>query len=215
MANTAAHLTDSVLPVVPYRQWVISFPKRVRFLLARDHDLLSKVLDLCLKKIFAWQRRKARSLGIAAPMCGAVTFCQRFGSLLSLNCHFHSLLPDGVFVADGGNVTFAPIPAPWPDDIERITRQIARATEKLIARRMREHVPDDPVDVLEAEQARGTETARFAGVQRTSEHKRLARKRAAFYFGYSLHAERHIRGDDRAALERLCRYGARAPVANT
>ena len=44
MANTAAHLVDNVLPEVPNRQWVLSFPKRVRFLLARDHDLLSEVL---------------------------------------------------------------------------------------------------------------------------------------------------------------------------
>jgi hypothetical protein len=37
-------------------------------------------------------------MGWRQPMCGAVTFCQRFGSLLDLDCHFHSVIPDGVFV---------------------------------------------------------------------------------------------------------------------
>jgi hypothetical protein len=47
-------------------------------------------------------------------MCGAVTFCQRFGSLLNLHCHFHSLLPGGVFVSNGDDVRFVPTPPPWP-----------------------------------------------------------------------------------------------------
>ena len=37
----------------------------------------------------------------------------------------------------------------------------------------------------------------------------------AFLFGYSLHAERHVDAEDRQTLERLCRYGARAPIANS
>jgi hypothetical protein len=78
MANTAAHLVNNVLPEVPCRQWVLSFPRRVRFTLARDADLLSRLLQLDLDKIFAWQRRKARAMGWRQPMCGAVTFCQRF-----------------------------------------------------------------------------------------------------------------------------------------
>ena len=33
MVETAAHLVDTVLPRVPYRQWVVSVPKRVRWFL--------------------------------------------------------------------------------------------------------------------------------------------------------------------------------------
>lgn len=40
-----------------YRQWVLSLPRRVRFLLARDSDLLSQTLGVFLAKLFAWQRR--------------------------------------------------------------------------------------------------------------------------------------------------------------
>src|SRR5262249_40497164 len=40
MHDTAAHLVDRVLPRAPYRQWVLSLPRRLRFLLARDASLL-------------------------------------------------------------------------------------------------------------------------------------------------------------------------------
>ncbi len=82
MANTAADLVDHVLPIVPYRQWVLSLPRRVRFLLARDSDLLSQTLGVFLTKLFARQRRRARAHGIAGPHTGAITFVQRFGALL-------------------------------------------------------------------------------------------------------------------------------------
>jgi len=100
MADTAAHLVDRILPCVPYRQWVLSLPRRVRFLLACDSGLLGEVVGIFLRKVFAWQRRRASARGIRDAWCGAVTFVQRFGSLLNLDCHAHALLPDGVFPAD-------------------------------------------------------------------------------------------------------------------
>ena len=36
MADTAAHLVDRVLPRAPYRQWVLTVPKPLRLVLARD-----------------------------------------------------------------------------------------------------------------------------------------------------------------------------------
>ncbi|MCP4448005.1 MAG: transposase, partial [Myxococcales bacterium] len=124
MSNTAAHMVDKVLPALPYRQWVLSFPKRVRFRLATDHDLLSRVLDIALRKVFAWQRRAARRLGITAPMCGAIGFVQRFGSLVNLNCHFHNILPDGVFTENNnGDVVFRPVPPPTKRDEAKVHAQ--------------------------------------------------------------------------------------------
>jgi hypothetical protein len=163
------------------------------------------------RKLFAWQRRRARRLGVQQPMCGAVTFCQRFGSLLNLNCHFHSILPDAVFAAEGDTVRFIALPPPWPDDIDRLLRQIARAIEALIDRRMRDRASDPP-DLLAHEQARVTQTTTFKPA--ASDHNR-SHKRLAFVAGYSLHAERWVDVEHRDALERLCRYGARAPIANT
>jgi hypothetical protein len=64
MSDTAAHLCDRVLPHGPYRQWTLSLPRRIRFMLARDGALLSAVLRVFLRAVFAWQRRRARAEGI-------------------------------------------------------------------------------------------------------------------------------------------------------
>lgn len=39
MVETAAHLTDRVLPDLPLRQWVLAVPKHLRYFLQRDPDL--------------------------------------------------------------------------------------------------------------------------------------------------------------------------------
>ncbi len=39
MTERAAHLVDAVLPRVPVRQWVLSLPHRLRYLLAWNHSL--------------------------------------------------------------------------------------------------------------------------------------------------------------------------------
>src|SRR5262244_3701828 len=83
MHDTAAHLVDRVLPRAPYRQWVLSLPRRLRFLLARDASLLGQVLRIFLRAVFAWQRRRARSQGIRGQ-CGSVTWVQHFGGHLNL-----------------------------------------------------------------------------------------------------------------------------------
>jgi hypothetical protein len=44
MTERAAGLVDGVLPWVPVRQWVLSLPYRLRYLLAWDHGLARGVL---------------------------------------------------------------------------------------------------------------------------------------------------------------------------
>ncbi|QRK11019.1 transposase zinc-binding domain-containing protein [Archangium violaceum] len=46
---TAEHLVERVLPHVPYRQWTLSFPHRVRWVLLEDEGLLSDVLTVFLR----------------------------------------------------------------------------------------------------------------------------------------------------------------------
>jgi Transposase zinc-binding domain len=46
MAETAAHLVDHVIPRVPVRQWVLSFPIPLRILFAAHPELLSPVLQI-------------------------------------------------------------------------------------------------------------------------------------------------------------------------
>ncbi len=63
MADTAAALTDEVLPEVPVRQWVLSLPYEIRFRPAWDGDLLSAVLAVFLRVVYGWYRRRAREDG--------------------------------------------------------------------------------------------------------------------------------------------------------
>jgi len=46
MAETAAHLVEHVIPHVPVRQWVVSFPIPLRHLFASQPHLLSPVLQV-------------------------------------------------------------------------------------------------------------------------------------------------------------------------
>jgi len=98
MAETAAHLVESVLPEAPVRQWVLSLPFALRYRLAYDASLTSAVLALFVRTVFASLRRRARArLGAQRTQTGAVTFVQRFGDALNMNVHFHSLVLDGVY----------------------------------------------------------------------------------------------------------------------
>ena len=46
MAEAAAHLVDHVIPKVPVRQWVLSFPIPLRSLFAVHPELLAPVLQI-------------------------------------------------------------------------------------------------------------------------------------------------------------------------
>jgi hypothetical protein len=84
MADTAAHLVDRVLPMVPVRQWVLSLPFALRYRLAYDAGLTTDVLNVFMRALCGELRRRARQLlGVRASKCGAVTFIQRFGDALN------------------------------------------------------------------------------------------------------------------------------------
>jgi hypothetical protein len=46
MAETAAHLVDHIIPPVPVRQWVLSFPIPLRILFAAQPQLLAPLLQV-------------------------------------------------------------------------------------------------------------------------------------------------------------------------
>jgi hypothetical protein len=66
MTELACHLTDHVLPAVPMRQWVVSVPLPVRYILAYDAALTSSVITLFVRAIF-------RHLQVVAKREGIVT----------------------------------------------------------------------------------------------------------------------------------------------
>ena len=89
MAYESAHLLDNVFPSVPMRQWVLTLPPPLRYLLAYDASLCSAVLGCFMRAVFGHLKHKAkrelglRSVKLAHP--GAATAIQRSGSALNLN----------------------------------------------------------------------------------------------------------------------------------
>lgn len=59
MAETAAHLVEHVFPQVPVRQWVVTFPRRLRYFLHRDPVLLGRVRRVTLRAIKEGLRRRS------------------------------------------------------------------------------------------------------------------------------------------------------------
>jgi ribosomal protein S27E len=87
MAETAALLVDDVLPQQPVRQWVLSLPFALRYLLATRPEVVTQVLGIVYRAISGHLIHKA-GLTRASAVTGAVTLIQRFGSALNLNVHF-------------------------------------------------------------------------------------------------------------------------------
>ena len=130
MADTAARLVDDVLPRVPVRQWVLSFPYEIRYRLAYDGEWVSKVLAVFLRVVGGWYRRQAQALGHDRARWGSVTFVQRFGSSLNLNPHVHVLMLDGVYV-DGED---APVFVAAPPLSDQAVQQIVETSGRRIIR---------------------------------------------------------------------------------
>ena len=60
-----------------------------------------------------------------------MTAIQRFGGALNLNVHFHTLVPDGVFIEEGtGPARFEPLDAPSDEELASILARIVRRTQQ-------------------------------------------------------------------------------------
>ncbi|MBA2727088.1 MAG: hypothetical protein H0U49_02815 [Parachlamydiaceae bacterium] len=80
MVKAGVHLIENVIPNVPVRQWVISFPMRIRHYLQKPVSL-QKVLHNVIEEIR--QKLIASYPEIPDTQIGAVSFIQNFGSTLN------------------------------------------------------------------------------------------------------------------------------------
>jgi Putative transposase/Transposase zinc-binding domain len=113
MVETAANLIENVLPSVPVRQWVISFPLRIRHYL-QTHKILQTILRIVVDEI---QRRLiACGPDLPDPKVGAITFIHQFGKTLNYHPHFHIIVADGLFSTVDDDLLFHEL-ALTPDDI--------------------------------------------------------------------------------------------------
>lgn len=113
MVQTAANLVENVIPSVPVRQWVISFPLRIRHYL-QTHKILQATMRIVVDEI----RKRLITCGpeLSDPKIGAITFIHHFGKTLNYHPHFHIIVADGLFSADGEDLLFHEA-ALTPDDI--------------------------------------------------------------------------------------------------
>lgn len=143
-----------------------------------------------------------------------------------MNPHVHSILPDGLFVpGPAGDLVFARLPPPTTAEVEALTRTVTRRlTDRLAAASEAEGdgyldpelaalcepvfwSRNPPPGTRDLPLPAGPETA-------GSEEEGLRGKPlCASLAGFSLHAAQSVPAFDRDGLERLCRYGLRAPFA--
>lgn len=229
MAERAAHLVDHVLPDVPIRQWVLTLPPRLRYVLAWRHDLCRAVVRILHRAIERHLRGWARAHGLPQAQSGGVAVIQRFGGSVNLNVHVHALVLDGVFArTDAGRFGFHAAPAPSTTDIAEILATIVARVQRLVSREgLDEDGRADPV----AEAA--PLVARWAAAsvrQLAPDREGLRRPRRvgtaaaptsmashvachAQGDGYDLHAGVRVPAGHRDRLERICRYALRPALA--
>ena len=222
MNETAAHLIDRVFPRVGVRQWVVSFPMPVRFLLARSPRLQSKILGITLRAIQGLIRSKTDK----KLQGGSVTILQRFGGSLNLNLHLHILALEGGYLDD----KFHWIQEPTDEEIKLLIKTIAHRTVRALKKEghfqddQESTIQEETQDVLPELQAasiknrvalgeRQGQRIRRVGSLGTYEAPELTGKLQAQVGGFSLHAGVYCAPNERKKLEQLCRYIARPAVA--
>ncbi len=119
---------DELLPRVPYRQWVLVLPKRLRWFVNRDARLageISRILGQILTQRIVKQSGAPK---YAAP--AQLHALQRFGSTVNLHIHDHAVVSDGAFTLEQGRLRFHPAQEPASaelcDLVERIRRRILK-----------------------------------------------------------------------------------------
>jgi hypothetical protein len=163
-----------------------------------------------------------------------VTVLQRAGGALNTNVHFHTLVLDGVFTeAPGGALLFHPAPAPPDVEVAAALATIRQRVQRLLVRRGLEPGDDatGPADRLVDESPvlaaivgasvqgrvalgpRAGARVRRLGDARDTAIVTSRGPRQAHLEGFDLHANVWVSANDRAGVERLCRYVLRPPFA--
>jgi hypothetical protein len=243
MTETGAFLSEEVFPrEVGVRQWVLSVPIPLRYWMAANPGLMATVLSITTRAISGFYRTQARSQGPAGansrPETGAVTLIQRFGGSVNLNVHFHSLWMEGVFLEGDGASRPAcrRLPKPTDSDVMELLSVIRKRVVGCLIKRglieederpagedeLQEREPLLAAVMAASTQGRvavgpraGQRVRRMGSFGEPGERPRLSGALCAEVGGFSLHANVFIEPGRPEKLERLCRYVARPPVAES
>ena len=233
MVETAALLVDDVLPHKPMRQWVLSFPYPLRFLLASNPQAMGRVLGIVVRAISGFVIKKVGCKKTIAHT-GSVTLIQRFGSALNLNLHFHILFIDGAYQQKAnGKLGFSHVNAPTVSELNALVAAISQRIARHLERRglltrddENSHLTldlqdDDAMHQLQGHFiayriAVGPQQGRKVFTLQTIpswEEDDYGTSQVGKIDGFSLHAGVAIKTRERKKLERLCRYISRPAVS--
>jgi ribosomal protein S27E len=229
MVESAAHLVDHVFPEAPVRQFVLTFPMPLRFMLAAQPQALSQVLAVVQRSISTFLIHHAGLQVSGGARTGAVTLIQRFGSALNLNIHLHMLFLDGAYTFSDRGTAFQRAHRPSNTELtqllDTLSRRIVRALERrglLIADPVHPYLDLEPGSSLDHLQAAsiqyriaigphaGRKALTLYSLPPTEEHSDIPL--LARVAGFSLHAASVCEAHQRGRLERLCRYITRPPA---
>jgi hypothetical protein len=230
MVETAAYLVDHLIPRVPVRQWVLSFPIPLRVLFASHPELLTPVLQIVHRVISGFLMKQAGFKQNQAKT-GAVTLIQRFGSAANLNIHLHCLVLDGVYRTTEGIPAFHPVPAPTAEQLRALLTRLMKSLMKFLTRKgflieeqgvsyLADTDPDRGLGSLQAAActyriALGPRAGhKVLSLQTVPTREPPAPVRCVNEQGFSLYAEVCCAAHQRKKLEHLCRYITRPAIAN-
>lgn len=231
MAEVETHLCDEVVGVTPLRQWVLTLPKPMRYLLAYNASVTTAVLNIFINTISHWLKHKAKQ-ALALPSArsaypGSITAIQRHGSAADLNVHFHALVmvTDGVFVTDAtSRPVFHVLPQPAPIEIADLAWQICTKTiDYLRAHDLwldaEDKLQQDEPLLAVCAQAAINGRILFGSGNTSGRLKLLPPQNTAPSVqtpghGFNLHAGTTAKANDTLARKRLTRYVVRPPIAN-
>ena len=233
MAESAALLVDDIFPEVPIRQWVLSSPFQLRFMLTRYPELMGKVLGIVYRTLSTYQIKQA-GFTKSTAQTGAVTLIQRFGSALNLNVHFHMLFLDGVYAEDDfGQQRFHRVKAPTFQELNTLVYTLSHRVFLCLEKRgLLEHDAESTWLTLEQAEddvltqlhdhsvtyriATGTQQGRRVFTLQTLPARvdqPMTSSRVANHAGFPLHSGVIAEVHQRDKLERLCRYVSRPTVS--
>lgn len=239
MVEASAHLVDHVLPLVPYRQFVLSFPIPLRYWLNANKKLFAKIHKIVIAEIRSYYTSKALAEGIKNPAPGSVSFTQRFGSDLRLNPHLHILCPDGVYSTVNGKPLFHNIRTMTDADVARLVETISHKVRKYLVKKgyldkdgelvenpIQDHIFTEYESVnqavarsLEGRIAFGPNAGKYvtkigSGFGYGEEIPLAKGKLCYSLHGFSLHCATTTNTHQRDKLEKLIQYMARGPISN-
>ncbi len=240
MAETAAYLVDNILPRVPVRQWVLSFPIPLRSLFAVHPERITPVLRILHRAIHT-HLIKQTNIKREAAASGAITLIQRFGSAANLNIHLHALVLDGVYqsAVEDGAPRFTEAAAPTQAQLQTLLDKIITRVMRLLTRlghlieengivHLARTDSTDPDNLLAPLQAASTSyriamgpragrkvlTLVGGGGETRSRDRATRDALCANAEGFSLHAGVRCEANDRQGIEQLCRYITRPAISN-